>query len=298
VDAWLAARTGLSRVRIQALIAEGHVTCDGAPLSSASSRARAGAHLVVAEPPPVVTETLPQDIPLQVLYEDSSLLVLDKPAGLVVHPAPGHADGTLVNALLHHCDDLAGIGGEQRPGIVHRLDRDTSGVMVVAKTEAAMQGLVAQFQRGTIHKTYQALVHGIPRPAAARIETLIGRCPRDRKRMAVVQKGGRTAISRYRVAEVLGTAEAARIEVDIETGRTHQIRVHLRHAGHPILGDPVYGSARRDRLLRIPSNRQLLHAWKLVFQHPATGQTLSFEAPLPADFVQALALLRNLAPDR
>jgi len=214
VDAWLAARTGLSRVRIQALIAAGHVTCDNAPLSNASSRARVGMCLVVTEPPPAVTETLPQDIPLQVLYEDSSLLVLDKPAGLVVHPAPGHADGTLVNALLHHCDDLAGIGGKQRPGIVHRLDRDTSGVMVVAKTEAAMQGLVAQFQRGTIHKTYQALVHGIPRPSATRIETLIGRCPHDRKRMAVVQKGGRVAISRYRVTEVLEKAKAADVDRD------------------------------------------------------------------------------------
>jgi 23S rRNA pseudouridine1911/1915/1917 synthase len=295
-DAWLAAHTPLSRARIQALMADGHVELDGAALSEPSRKTRAGMRLVVAEPPPAPTADLPQDIPLAVLYEDADILVLDKPAGLVVHPAPGHADGTLVNALLHHCDDLAGIGGEHRPGIVHRLDRDTSGVMVVAKTETALAGLVAQFQAGAIHKTYQALLHGIPHPAAGRIETLIGRCPRDRKRMAVVAKGGRTAVSHYRVVEAFPAAAAALVEVCIETGRTHQIRVHLRHLGHPVLGDPVYGNARRDRALGVPSTRQLLHARRLAFRHPVTALPLSFEAPLPEDFAARLRALRGDDP--
>lgn len=299
LDAWIAARTPLSRARVQALMAEGRVTLDdGAILSDPSRKTRAGMRLVVTEPPPAPTTALPQDIPVAVLYEDAQILVLDKPAGLVVHPAPGHADGTLVNALLHHCDDLAGIGGEQRPGIVHRLDRETSGAMVVAKTEAALASLVAQFQNGTIEKTYQALVHGVPHPAAGRIETPIGRCPRDRKRMAVVAKGGRTAISHYRVLEVFAQADAAWVEVRIETGRTHQIRVHLRHLGHPVLGDPVYGNARRDRALGVPSERQLLHARRLALRHPTTDEPLAFEAPLPEDFAICLAALRNTGTTR
>ncbi len=293
MDAWLAKHTPLSRSRIQSLMADGRVTCDGVAVSEPRRKVRAGMHLEVSDPPPVPTDALPQDIPVAVLYEDAAILVLDKPAGLVVHPAPGHADGTLVNALLHHCDDLAGIGGEQRPGIVHRLDRDTSGVMVVAKTEAALSSLISQFHDGTIQKTYQALLHGVPHPPEGRIETLIGRCPRDRKRMAVVAKGGRRAVSVFRIREIFQAAEAVRAEVCIETGRTHQIRVHMRHLGHPILGDPVYGSLRRDRSLGVPLQRQLLHAWKLVLRHPVTGEILSFEASLPEDFNLTLERLRR-----
>lgn len=291
LDAWLAARTPLSRARIQSLMEAGCVSVDGVAVSEPSRKVRPGMRVEIVEPPPVPTETLPQDIPIPVVYEDADLLVLDKPAGLVVHPAPGHADGTLVNALLHHCGDLPGIGGEQRPGIVHRLDRDTSGLMVVAKSETAMRGLVALFQSGAVRKVYQALVHGIPVPPSGRIETRIGRSPRDRKRMAVLDHGGRPAISEYRIVESFPARDVAWVAVRIETGRTHQIRVHLQHIGHPVCGDPVYGNARRDRALGIPSERQLLHAWQLSFLHPVTQQPLSFEAPLPPDFATVLEAL-------
>ncbi len=292
-DVWLAACSGLSRARVQQLIAAGAVLLDDTPLADPSRRVRAGMRTVLEIPPDRTPDTLPQDIPFPILFEDAELLVLDKPAGLVVHPAPGHPDGTLVNAILHHCGDLGGIGGERRPGIVHRLDRDTSGVMVVAKTQAALDLLQRQFQEGEIRKRYRALVHGLPSPPEGRLETRIGRSPRDRKRMAVLEHGGRRALTFYRVLEPLGAQDAAAdLELRIETGRTHQIRVHLRHLGHPVLGDPVYGSVRRDRQLLPDVARQLLHAWRLSLRHPRTGATLDFEAPLPADYRQAIEALR------
>lgn len=293
VDAWLAAQSGLSRARIQQLIAVGAVLLDDTPLADPSRRVRAGMRAVLEEPPDREPETLPQDIPFPILFEDAELLVLDKPAGLVVHPAPGHPDGTLVNAILHHCGDLGGIGGERRPGIVHRLDRDTSGVMVVAKTQRTLDHLQHQFQEGQTRKLYRALVHGLPSPPAGRIETQIGRSPRDRKRMAVLPRGGRRALTFYQVLETFGASDAADLEVRIETGRTHQIRVHLHHLGHPVLGDPVYGRPRRDRTLLPGAARQLLHAWRLSLLHPRTGARLDFEAPLPADFLAAREALRE-----
>ncbi len=292
LDLWLAARLPLSRARIQALVGEGCVSLDGSPLHNARRPPPPRAHVEVRVPPAEPATALPQDIPLRVLYEDSDLLVVDKPPGLVVHPAPGHPCGTLVNALLHHCRDLRGIGGTERPGIVHRLDRHTSGVLVVAKHDQAQQALVAQFQSRSTLKTYLALVHGRPVPPEGRIETLIGRSPRDRKRMAVLDRGGRTAISRYRTLETFEAADAALLAVCIETGRTHQIRVHLRHLGHPILGDPAYGSARRDRSLGVASGRQMLHAARLEFLHPAHGRQLVIEAPPPPDFSSCLERLR------
>ena len=241
-----------------------------------------------------------QAIPFTILHEDRHLIVLDKPAGLVVHPAPGHEDGTLVNALLAHCgDSLPGIGGERRPGIVHRLDRDTSGVMVVAKTEQALAALSAKFAARDIERAYVALVWGLPAPASGAIEGAIGRDPRDRKRMALVTRGGKPALTRYRTTAVYHAA-ASLLECHLATGRTHQIRVHLASAGHPVVGDPVYlrripavsrsvPEPARGRLLDFP--RQALHAAVLGFRHPATGYEMRFETPLPADFSGLLGML-------
>jgi 23S rRNA pseudouridine1911/1915/1917 synthase len=237
---------------------------------------------------------------LPILYEDSDLLVLDKPAGLVVHPAPGHADGTLVNALLAHCgDNLPGIGGERRPGIVHRLDRDTSGVMVVAKTEQALAALSAAFAARDLDRAYLALVWGLPAPASGEIEGAIGRDPRDRKRMAMVKSGGKPALTRYRTLDVAHAAVAG-VECRLATGRTHQIRVHLAARGHPVIGDPVYlrrvpavaralPDAARRAALDFP--RQALHAATLGFAHPRTGAPLAFATPPPADFLDLMAAL-------
>ena len=298
VDVWLAQASGRSRSRIQSFIDKGLVAFDGRPLENASLRVRPGMAFSVEEPPPEHAKLVPQDIPLSILYEDDALLVVDKPAGLVVHPAAGHPDGTLANALLHHCGEhVPTIHGEMRPGIVHRIDQFTSGLLVVAKTDAALASLGEQFQTHSVRKIYQCAVHGIPRPASGRVETLIGRNPKDRKTMAVVESNGRPAVTNYETADIFLHAGAALLEVRIETGRTHQIRVHMRHIGHPVVGDPEYGLARRDAALGIPHTRQLLHAWRLSFAHPATGETMSFESPLPADFEEALAILRN-APAR
>lgn len=291
LDAWISRLCpALSRTRIQHLIAAGHITPqaglpDGALRPAA--RVRPGWCVEVVVPPPVAAQPAPEAIPLDVLHEDDDLIVIAKPAGLVVHPAAGHADGTLVNALLHHCDDLEGIGGELRPGIVHRLDKDTSGVLVAAKTQAALDALAAQFKAGVTRKTYLALVHGAPRPSAGQLRTQIGRSPRDRKRMAVLSRGGRLAVTHYETTAVLGACSL--LTVRIETGRTHQIRVHLAHLGHPVVGDPLYGRPRADRALAplpVPA-RQMLHAWRLEFEHPRDNRRLTFEAPLPPDF-QAL----------
>jgi 23S rRNA pseudouridine1911/1915/1917 synthase len=302
VDKFLAEASGaLSRSRVKALIEAGQVKRDNAPLSEPSETVRSGVCYRIDIPDSVCATPVPQPIAFPILYEDNDLIVLDKPAGMVVHPAPGSPDHTLVNALLAHCGDtLPGIGGERRPGIVHRLDRDTSGVMVVAKTELAMAKLSAAFAERTIDRIYLALVWGLPAPSAGQIEGAIGRDPRDRKRMAVTQ-GGRPALTHYRTQRAWGTALAL-LECRLGTGRTHQIRVHLSRKGHPLVGDPVYlrrvpaaarglAPALRDTLLDFP--RQALHAARLGFEHPRHGKTMLFETPPPADMaglLDALAL--------
>lgn len=293
VDRFLAAQLpDLSRSRIKALIEAGLARRDGVPLTQASEPVRAGALYVLILPPPVPATPRPQEIALSILYEDADLLVLDKPAGLVVHPAPGNEEGTLVNALLAHCGaDLPGIGGEKRPGIVHRLDKDTSGVMVVAKSELALAGLSAAFAHRDLERAYLALCWGLPNPASGEIEGAIGRDPRERKRMAIVTRGGKPALTRYRTLGQSGGAVAL-LELHLATGRTHQIRVHLSAQGHPLVGDPVYlrripaaartlNEASRRALLDFP--RQALHAARLGFKHPRTGEFLSFHTAPPAD---------------
>ena len=293
---------GLSRARLQALMAQGAVTRDGLVLTDASARAQAGTY-EVAIPPPAPADPEPQDIPLAILFEDAHLIVVDKPAGMAVHPAPGTPDGTLVNALLHHCgDSLSGVGGVARPGIVHRIDKDTSGVLVCAKSDAAHQGLSALFAAHDIERTYVALTRGAPYPPRGTIETRLGRSTHDRKKMAVLRTGGREAITHYDTTAIFGPAErplAARVACRLETGRTHQIRVHLASKGAPCLGDPVYGSGMpaapvREAMARAGLFRQALHAAVLGFVHPVTGETVRFESPLPADMAQLEALLTQL----
>lgn len=292
----------LSRARLQALIGEGRLTLDGQPVTDASRKARAGTYALLV-PPPAPADPEPQAIPLSVLYEDEHLIVVDKPAGMAVHPAPGTPDGTLVNALLHHCgDSLSGVGGVARPGIVHRLDKDTSGVMVAAKSDVAHQGLSKLFAAHDIDRLYVALTRGAPHPAADTIQTQIGRSPGDRKKMAVLRSGGRVAITHYRVEAAFGPAEkplAARVACRLETGRTHQIRVHLASKGAPCLADPVYGASQpaqavRDKIAAAGLTRQALHAAVLGFVHPVTGQTLRFETPLPPDMARLQADLETL----
>lgn len=298
-DRFLATAIGtLSRSRVKSLIEAGHATRDGAVFTQPADPVRAGATYELSPPAPVSAVPLPENIALNILFEDRHLIVLDKPAGLVVHPAPGNQEGTLVNALLAYCgDSLPGIGGERRPGIVHRLDRDTSGVMVVAKTEMSLAALSAAFAARDIERVYQALVWGLPAPAAGEIEGAIGRDPRDRKRMAIVARGGKPALTRYATRAVFHAAVSL-LECRLATGRTHQIRVHLSASGHPVVGDPVYlrripavskalPEGLRGACLDFP--RQALHAAVLGFRHPATGETLRFETPLPADF-QALLM--------
>ncbi len=285
----------LSRARLQALIAAGAVSRDGAPLSAGSAKAAPGLYAVVL-PPVVPADPRPEAIPLTVLFEDDDLIVVDKPAGMAAHPGPGCETGTLVNALLHHCgDSLSGIGGVARPGIVHRLDKDTSGVMVAAKSDRAHTGLSALFAAHDIERTYVALTRGAPSPARGRIETLIGRSSSDRKKMAVLRSGGRNAITDYVVEAVYGAPSkpgnapmAARVACTLHTGRTHQIRVHLASKGAPILGDPVYGSGSpaapvRAAIAAAGLQRQALHAAVLGFVHPVTGEALRFQTAPPAD---------------
>ncbi len=242
--------------------------------------------------PPVVTPAAPapENIPLTILYEDSDLIVIDKPAGLVVHPAPGHGSGTLVNALLHHCGDLAGIGGERRPGIVHRLDKDTSGVLVAAKNDLSLLALERQFRQRTVRKDYQVIVRGVPAPPSGRIEAPLARHPRDRQRFAVTRQGGRVAVTFYEVTETW--ARASLLHVHIATGRTHQIRVHLAWLGHPVLGDSRYGG--KGRLpdgTAIP--RQMLHARRLCFRHPSHGRPVDITAETPPDMQAVLEAFRS-----
>ncbi len=290
----------LSRSRVKSLIEDGYACAQNVVTTDPAATVHAGWRYVVHPPPPVPARPEPQAIPLTILYEDADLLVLDKPAGLVVHPAPGNQDGTLVNALLAHCGaSLPGIGGEKRPGIVHRLDKDTSGVMVVAKTDQALAGLAELFATRNLERSYLALCWGVPSPSAGKIEGAIGRDPRDRKRMALVTQGGKAALTHYWVRQAWGTGVSL-VECRLATGRTHQIRVHLAASGHPIVGDPVYlrrppAAARalppelRTPLLAFP--RQALHATILGFQHPRTGEPLRFETPPPADFAALMARL-------
>ena len=291
LDVWLErALPELSRSRIQSLIKAGHITLGGRA-AKPHARLRAGLEAVVRVPAARPVSAVAEAIPVAALYEDDDVIVVNKPAGLVVHPAAGHASGTLVNALLNHCADLAGIGGEIRPGIVHRLDKDTSGALVVAKNDAAMAGLIRQFKSGAVLKEYLALVWGTPQPPEGRLETLIGRSRHDRKKMSARPASGRPAVTHYAVQERLGDFSLMRIR--IETGRTHQIRVHMAHMGHPVLGDTQYG--RRRGVLSIRVSRQLLHAQRLVFKHPRTGVTIDSRAPLPPDFSRALDALRGQA---
>jgi 23S rRNA pseudouridine1911/1915/1917 synthase len=283
------------------------VSFEGARVDSASMKAQAGRYRILV-PPPVAAEPAPEAIPLVVLFEDAHLIVVDKPAGMAAHPAPGNETGTLVNALLHHCaGSLSGVGGVARPGIVHRLDKDTSGVMVAAKTDQAHAGLSALFARHDIERLYLALTRGAPAPARGRIETRLGRSSSNRKKMAVLKVGGREAITDYKVERVFGPAAkphedkplAARVACRLETGRTHQIRVHLAAKGAPVLGDPLYGSGQPAAPVRVAIEaaglkRQALHAAVLGFVHPVTGQVLRFETAPPADMAALEARLLDL----
>ena len=289
VDFVLASLSGISRSQARRWIDAGLVHVDGQSCRP-SGRARAGAELEATPPEPVTSLLVPEAIPLSILHEDEDVIVVDKPAGLVVHPAPGHPGGTLVNALLHHCADLAGVGGVLRPGIVHRLDRGTSGVLVVAKCDAAHVALARQFHEHSVEREYRALVRGLPRCDDGRIARPIGRHPRDRKRMSVHSHRGREAHTAWRVMRRFPNSHRAWLAVLPETGRTHQIRVHLASAGLPIVGDPVYGRVKRGgRGL----DRPALHAQVLGFTHPRTREPLRFEAPPPADLERLLADLER-----
>ena len=308
MDRWLArARIGLSRNRVQALIEAGRVSVNGRPARPALKLKEAD-RVLVEIPPRRSSQLVPEAGPLAIVHEDDALLVLDKPPGLVVHPGAGVQSGTLVHALLHHAPAIATVGGEGRPGIVHRLDRDTSGLLVVAKTEEAYLALVEAMRERLVTRVYHALVWGDPGPSHGHIDLPIGRDPKDRKRMAVARQGGRPARSHWRVLErfVLAT----RVEVRLETGRTHQIRVHMAAVRHPVLGDPVYGGRVRkslslrpserslaDALLRV-MRRQALHAATLELTHPVSGRPLRFESPIPEDFARALELLRAFIETR
>jgi 23S rRNA pseudouridine1911/1915/1917 synthase len=278
-----------SRSRVKKLIDDGEIQVNGAPVSKAGLKLRSGDIVEIAMREAQPSTVLAQDIPLQILYEDRHLLVIDKPAGMVIHPAPGHREGTLVNAILHHCDDLSGIGGVIRPGIVHRLDKETSGVLLVAKNDETHRHLSDQFKGHRVRKTYKALVFGSPREDEGVIALPVGRHPADRKKMSTNSRRGKEAVTRWRVVERYG--EVTLLDVGIETGRTHQIRVHLSNLGYPVIGDRVYGGlgrlksikdvSLRSRLSAMP--RQALHAWRIGFTHPVEDREMEFTAPLPED---------------
>lgn len=281
----------LSRERLKALIRAGHVRGALGLLRDPATKVAGGAAFDVDVPDPVPAHNVAQAIPLEIVFEDDHLLVIDKPAGLVVHPAAGNRDGTLVNALLHHCQGrLSGIGGVARPGIVHRIDKDTSGLLVVAKTDRAHEGLSMQFAKHTIDRRYLAIVAGIP--ASGRVDAPLARSPHDRKKVAI-QVRGKRAVTHYTLKTAL--RDAALVECRLETGRTHQVRVHMASIGHPLLGDPVYGRVRpgqRSVLRALGFQRQALHAAHLGFVHPVTSRTLAFESKMPDDMVQLFAALR------
>lgn len=312
----------LSRTRLARLIADGQVRVNGAVVTDPKARVEAGAAVAVGVTEVAESHIAAEAIPLDVVFEDQDLIVVNKPAGLVVHPAPGSPSGTLVNALLHHCgDDLSGVGGVRRPGIVHRIDKDTSGLLVVAKSDAAHQGLATQFADHSVERYYQALCYGVPDANDPRLRgvrgvsfepgnvlklsTQLARHKTDRQRQAVLFEGGRHAVTRARIVEPFGTPPvAALIACWLETGRTHQIRVHMAHAGHGLIGDPVYGGRRRLAAKALSAAaraavdgfaRQALHAAVLGFRHPVGGHMLRFEAPLPDDMVALIAALRQPA---
>ena len=305
LDKALAAASGLSRERVKALMGEGMVELAGKVVSQGSLKPTADTPFSIRVPATIDAEAQPQDIPLVIVYEDEHLIVINKPAGMVVHPAAGNPDGTLVNALLHHCANngggqLSGIGGVARPGIVHRIDKDTSGLMVVAKSDLAHEGLAKQFADHSIERAYIAAVGGMPMPVSGTVAGHIGRSDHDRKKMAVLHelnKRGKHAVTHYKVLERLGS-KAALVECRLETGRTHQVRVHMASIGHALLGDPVYGrspSALRALLTRIDFRRQALHAAVLGFVHPATAEKLRFTAKLPADLEELLVELKCIS---
>ena len=295
----------LSRSRLKALIEAGCLSGSlggsAATIAEPSHRVKAGQNLRLTIPATVPAQPRGQAIALDVVFEDEALIVIDKPAGLVVHPAAGNPDGTLVNALIAHCgESLLGIGGERRPGIVHRLDKDTSGLLVAAKSERVHAELVRQFAAREIARSYRAVAWGVPAPAAGELSGNIGRSPHNRKKMAVLPRGGRSALTRYRTLQVLAGGVASLLECRLETGRTHQIRVHMAEAGHPLIGDPVYGRTRNKTLTRLSGKargeveaftRQALHAVSLGFRHPVSGATLFFETPLPKDMTALIAAL-------
>jgi 23S rRNA pseudouridine1911/1915/1917 synthase len=298
----------LSRARLQSLVREGRVQRDGSPVRDPALKVGAGTRIALSVPPPAPAAPAAEAAELPIVYEDDDLIVIDKPAGLVVHPAPGHESGTLVNALIAHCGaSLSGIGGVRRPGIVHRLDKDTSGLIVVAKNDAAHQGLTAQFadhgRTGPLERAYAALVWGLPQPRSGTIRANLARSRYHREKIAVVSdEAGRYAVTHYGVTE--SYLEASLVRCQLETGRTHQIRVHLAHRGHPLLGDAVYGGAFRTKAARLTPaaqaalvalGRQALHAELLGFSHPRTGKTLRFESPIPADMA---VLIEALQADR
>jgi 23S rRNA pseudouridine1911/1915/1917 synthase len=311
LDRVLATRlSAFSRTRLKQLILGGHVRVGGKTEGDPEYRVRPGDAIEVSVPPPEPARPEAESIPLTVVYEDDDVIVVDKPAGLVVHPASGNKRGTLVNALIAHCgDSLSGIGGEKRPGIVHRLDKDTSGLLVVAKNDRAHRALAGQFadrgRAGSLKRAYLALVWGVPSPPRGTIDAPIGRDPRSRVKMAV-RVGGRRALTRYAVREVYpaeGKPIASLVECSLETGRTHQIRLHLAHIGHPLVGDPVYGMGFRTKASALPPkirapleglNRQALHAFSLGFAHPLSGKPLAFRSRMPADFASVIKALKTM----
>jgi 23S rRNA pseudouridine1911/1915/1917 synthase len=305
LDRLLAMRLAeLSRTRVKQLVEAGRVSMSGVTVTDPSMRVKPGQSFMLALPEVVADTPAPQAMDLTILYEDAHLLVIDKPAGLVVHPAPGSPDRTLVNALLAHCgENLAGIGGVARPGIVHRLDKDTSGLMVVAKDDLAHTRLSADFAARRIARTYRAVVWGVPQPRAGEIVGRIGRSLRNRKKMAVLREGGKAAVTHYRVLRAFKDV-AALVECRLATGRTHQIRVHMTAGGHPLIGDANYGDAKSSgRLRRLPPEmgarlarfpRQALHAERLGFHHPANGEYLEFNSQLPLDMAELVELLERL----
>ncbi len=297
LDVFLPQRDGsLSRSQAKRLIEESCVLIDGKP-ARASHRLRPGETVQVRKPPPAPSGVVAEDIPLAILYEDDALLVVDKPAGMVVHPAAGNLRGTLVNALQFHCRNLSGVGGVMRPGIVHRLDKGTSGLMVVAKSDEAHQGLSEQFKKRQVYKLYTALVHGSVKQDEGVVDAAVGRHPVERKKMSTASRRGKAALTRWRVLERYGAFSL--LEAKIETGRTHQIRVHLASLGHPVVGDSVYGGTKRTieppamRAVLKRLTRQALHAGCLSFTHPVTGREMTFESPLPEDMAEVIRFLRE-----
>jgi 23S rRNA pseudouridine1911/1915/1917 synthase len=301
----------LSRTRVQSLIKQGHVSSGRATIVDVKYRVKPGDRFALHVPPAVSAEPGAETIPLNVVYEDDALIVIDKPAGLVVHPGAGHARGTLVNALIAHCGaSLSGIGGVARPGIVHRLDKDTSGLLVVAKTDQAHRALAKQFadhgRTGELERGYLALVWGAPSRPHGTIDAPIGRHPASRTKMTVLPAKGREAVTHWRVVETFGRGKepiASLVECTLETGRTHQVRVHLAHIGHPLIGDPLYGQGFKSKLRKLPEplhgtlaalSRQALHAEQLAFVHPVSGTLLKFNSPLPADLAEIVAAFKEL----